>query len=762
LLTLSFVPLARASSVVSDFDNLPLAPNSYWAGQTSSSVPLFEPYPSTFVSGQATFSNQTTDWGGFTTSSGWAYSNMTDTVTAGYENQYSNYAGEAHSGTNFGVAYVTEDGAQIRFNQTVHANGFYVTNTTYAALSMLNGDSFAKKFGGASGNDADWLKLTVTGLNGGQTSGTVDFYLADFRSIDNGLDYIVKSWKWLDLSSLGAIDGVKFALSSSDVGQFGMNTPAYFAMDDLSVTTVPSPVANAGPDQTVNRGAVVQLQGSASVTGGSIAAFRWSQIGGPGVALANADTATPIFNAPTSESVLEFRLIAIATNGATSDADGVQVTVGNKPLAVAGNNRPVAVNERVTLDGTASQDPQSRSLTYQWTQVAGPRVTLSDDRGPQPSFTVPDASINTLVSFQLVVTDPDGNASDPAVVSMMIKVANGRPVAELAPSAGIRAGAILVLDGGDSYDSDFDALSYFWAQTSGPAVMLSSQTAEKPTTVIPLSALGQTLGFRLTVSDGSLQNSRETQVAVTANNAPVIAPEPQRLAAQNQEVILHAIARDPDGDALHFHWEQIDGAGVALQGADTAELHLVTPAVAAGTVEYLTLRLTATDEFSAAPQSASADFKILATPDGTALDCGAAKPSHASLWPPTKGFRPVDIVGVTGPYDYAISIEGVFQDEPVRNPKLKDRTGPDARIVTPKATAKRPKARQSVLLRAERQGLARKGQPFSGNGRVYTVRFNANGGAETCRGEITVQVPPSKHGTALLDNAAEYDSTKKR
>lgn len=230
-------------AVVGDFENLALAPNGYWAGVTDPSAPLFEPNPGSFSTGLATFSNQMTDWGGFTSWSGWAYSNMTDNATPGFENQYSVYTGQAHGGNNFGVAYVTGDAARIDFSATVLANGFYLTNTTYTAQSMLHGDSFAKKFGGNSGDDADWLKLSVTGLNGDAAAGTVDFYLADYRSGDNRLDYIVDSWAWLDLSSLGRIDALQFAMSSSDSGVFGMNTPAYFAIDDLTVTAVPLPAS---------------------------------------------------------------------------------------------------------------------------------------------------------------------------------------------------------------------------------------------------------------------------------------------------------------------------------------------------------------------------------------------------------------------------------------------------------------------------------------------------------------------------------------
>lgn len=523
------------------------------------------------------------------------------------------------------------------------------------------------------------------------------------------------------------------------------------------------PVADAGPNQTVVGGAIVRLAGSATDSDGSIMAYQWSQTAGPSVEFSDAATATPFFTAPSTsgDSVLQFRLIAIDNAGASSDADSVQITVRNNPSAVAGIDRSAAIGEFVTLDGTASLDPQAQALGYAWTQVAGPHVDLSNAHDPRPSFTAPVATANTLMSFRLVVTDPDGNASEPDIVNLMIKVLNNPPVAELPAAINLRAGATLALDGRGSYDPDFDALSYDWEQTAGPAVALSSRTAAQPSAVVPLDALGQTLAFKLTVSDGLLQSSREMTVNLTANNAPQVSLEPQFLAAQNQEVILHASAQDPDGDTLHFDWQQVEGPNVALRGADQAELRFTAPALAPGAVESLTLRLTVTDDFSADPRSASANTRVMVTSNGSALDCSAAKPSSAMLWPPTKGFRPVSIVGITGPNDYSITIEGVDQDEPVRNRALKDRTGPDARIVKPKATAKRPKAKQSVLLRAERQGLARKGQPFSGNGRVYTVRFIADDGYQDCRGRITVQVPPTKAGSAVLDTSEEHNSTRR-
>ncbi|GAF91706.1 unnamed protein product, partial [marine sediment metagenome] len=112
--------------------------------------------------------------------------------------------------------------------------GLYVTNNNYVCYAMLDGDAFSKKFGGDSGNDPDWFLLTITGKDvDGVVTSTVDFYLADYRFADNSADYIVNTWQYVDLTSLGAVKSLEFSLSSSDVGDWGMNTPAYFALDTL-------------------------------------------------------------------------------------------------------------------------------------------------------------------------------------------------------------------------------------------------------------------------------------------------------------------------------------------------------------------------------------------------------------------------------------------------------------------------------------------------------------------------------------------------
>jgi hypothetical protein len=158
-------------------------------------------------------------------------------------NQFSAYAGQAQSGSNFGIGYQDSFNGFLPtaiFDTPIQVPGLYVTNTTYAALDMVTGSTFSKQFGGISGNEEDWFMLTITGKDlGGTPVGTVDFYLADFRFTDNAQDYILDKWEYVDLTSLGIVTSLEFSLTSSDNGDFGMNTPAYFAVD----TVIPEPTS---------------------------------------------------------------------------------------------------------------------------------------------------------------------------------------------------------------------------------------------------------------------------------------------------------------------------------------------------------------------------------------------------------------------------------------------------------------------------------------------------------------------------------------
>mgnify|MGYP001178539006 FL=1 len=179
------------------------------------------------------------EWGSFT---GFAISNVTDNTTPGYGNQFSAYpGGGADNSMGYAVAYSNPE-IYSEF-EDVRILSFTISNTTYAGLSMLNGDSFGKKFGeptNASGevdgtNGEDFFKVWIICENQTGSKDSVDFCLADYRFTDNTEDYIVDTWQTVDLTQVfpGGATNVSMRFESSDVGDFGMNTPAYVAIDNI-------------------------------------------------------------------------------------------------------------------------------------------------------------------------------------------------------------------------------------------------------------------------------------------------------------------------------------------------------------------------------------------------------------------------------------------------------------------------------------------------------------------------------------------------
>ena len=223
-----------SSAAIATFDDLSLGADPYWNGSDGSGG---------FSSGSAHFSNNYNatymSWDGF------AYSNISDTTSSGWSAQYNAISGGGQGGSaNYAIGFdplASGFGTELptmTLNTAGIVDGLYVTNNNYAYYSMLNGDAYAKKFGGISGDDADWFLLTITGKDAsGAVVDSAGFYLADYRFADNSQDYIVSMWEYVDLTGLGTVKSLEFSLSSSDVGSFGMNTPAYFALD----TIVPEP-----------------------------------------------------------------------------------------------------------------------------------------------------------------------------------------------------------------------------------------------------------------------------------------------------------------------------------------------------------------------------------------------------------------------------------------------------------------------------------------------------------------------------------------
>ncbi len=223
------------------------ADESYLAGPTSYGENLYSNYTGEYLYGgyddleSGLFFHTSNEF----YNGGIAISQWNDKETKLYTNQCSVYYGDHnqkngghnHSKT-FAVAYYSsfsgEEATSIDFiddNAEYIIDHLYIANSSYAALSMLQGDNTAKKF---SFEDKDWLKITIQGFNAaGEKTSKVEAYLADFRKSDAG--GVLTDWKRVDLSSLGKVHKIQFSMNSSDIGDYGMNTPAYFCIDDIAV-----------------------------------------------------------------------------------------------------------------------------------------------------------------------------------------------------------------------------------------------------------------------------------------------------------------------------------------------------------------------------------------------------------------------------------------------------------------------------------------------------------------------------------------------
>ena len=223
------IQYTQAQTVVT-FDDLTLAPNTHWDGSDSTLG---------FTSGGVYFENSYNfSWDYW--SGGFIYSSSTDVTTAGYTNDFSAYTGiGGNNSQNYAINY---GGTGIDFGSEKVVSSVQLTNTTYAALSMRDGDMFGKQFGDSTNaqgnqdgtNGEDWFRLLIIGKDAqSAVTDTVIFYLADYRFANNTQDYIVNTWQTVDLSPLGEVQFLEFELESSDHNAQGILTPAYFALDNI-------------------------------------------------------------------------------------------------------------------------------------------------------------------------------------------------------------------------------------------------------------------------------------------------------------------------------------------------------------------------------------------------------------------------------------------------------------------------------------------------------------------------------------------------
>jgi hypothetical protein len=285
------------------------------------------------------------------------------------------------------------------------------------------------------------------------------------------------------------------------------------------------PVANAGVDQVGSTGNLVLLDGSlSSDVDLQPLTYFWRQISGTQLLLSDRRSANPSFT-PTRAGTYRFELV-VEDGHHFSPPASVTISI-DPPVANAGPDQNLFLGAggtavTVTLDGSGSFDPTPgpQALSFAWSQVGGPTVTLSSNAASGPTF-------QTLVAgtyqFLLVVDDGQArsaelnqnNGQDSFVKIVISQASDTIPTADAGPDQFVNAGSVVTLDGSASFDADGNAVSYLWTQVTGIPVLLVPGAAHVSPSFIP-SVGGSAYTFRLTVSDpGGKQSTDSVTIFAT-------------------------------------------------------------------------------------------------------------------------------------------------------------------------------------------------------------------------------------------------------
>ena len=166
-------------------------------------------------------------WGGF------ALTRKFDTDAANglFENQYAVYNASASEGDGALIYYYDSynEPCDIVLKDATMLTSVRLNLTTYTYASITDEDinSYARTFA-----DGDYLKVVFTAMSADEALDSVEYYVVDYR---DGKRFVATNWDIYDLRSLGkGYDAVRVTIETTDVGEYGANTPLYIALDELN------------------------------------------------------------------------------------------------------------------------------------------------------------------------------------------------------------------------------------------------------------------------------------------------------------------------------------------------------------------------------------------------------------------------------------------------------------------------------------------------------------------------------------------------
>jgi hypothetical protein len=322
-----------------------------------------------------------------------------------------------------------------------------------------------------------------------------------------------------------------------------------------------APVANAGVNQNVVIASTVTLDGTASTDANNDSlSYKWVLQSKPATSsatLAAATSAKPTFKADVAGTYVA--TLVVSDGKANSELAAVSILASATnlaPVAKPGVNQSVVTGTKVSVDASASSDPNGDSITYRWSLLfkpAGSTATLSSATTASATFTADLAG-----TYLVGLTVNDGKVDSPVVVlTVTAAKLNAVPVANAGTNQNVTAATLTTLDGTASTDADLDGLSYTWSLISKPSssnAALSSTTSPKPTFTPDVAG---TYVASLVVSDGKDRSPTAvvTVIASGSNSAPVANAGAAQSVSTAAVVTLNGTgSTDANGDTLTYRW----------------------------------------------------------------------------------------------------------------------------------------------------------------------------------------------------------------